>query len=371
MKIIQQMLRPLSVFLFFPIFVACDMTKELDIDILSLPPKLSVTAILNGGSGVFEIRLMGITSISETYWLNKDNVRNGEIRLYEDGKLIFTLPGPFDMSREITSHGYRWKWGKNGYYYVTGGMDTRAGSDYRLEVDVEGYPLAVSSSVMPTAPVVSAIMDTSVQMIKKNVVEIGAAGYWLSNLGTDWYGKYPDKYWPFSVSVDDAGADNYFALDILNYRRNDNMNRGTFWGIGGSDATILLELGMDSELLGSKQADLYLFPMLMTNNFKGGTRNFFAASVEILNHQEFDDSSLVDHPDMEKITTQHSLILRVRSISPAIYRYYRSLSSQLTDDMFTEQPTVVVGNIENGYGSFAVYNTANITLLEWETYEYR
>ena len=29
------------------------------------------------------------------------------------------------------------------------------------------------------------------------------------------------------------------------------------------------------------------------------------------------------------------------------------------------------GNIEGGFGSFAVYNTTDITLLEWETYEYR
>jgi hypothetical protein len=329
---------------------------------------LSVTAILNGGTGVFDIRLLENTSIAEKYEHNTNNIRNGEIRLYEDGELIFSLPGPFDMSRKITFPGNGWNRGKNGYYYAISGMDTRAGSAYRLEVDVEGYPLAVAASVMPTAPVVSVSMDTSVQVIKKNVVEIGAAGYWLNN---GWYGKYPEKYWPFSVSVDGPCADDCFALDILNYRRNDSMNQGAFWGIGGSDATILLELGVDNQMLGSKQADLYLFPMLMTNNFMGATRNFFAAATEIPDQQEFDDSYLVDHPDMEKITTQHSLNLRVRSISPAIYRYYRSLSLQLTDNMFTEQPTVVVGNIENGYGSFAVYNSAYITLLEWETYEYR
>jgi hypothetical protein len=314
---------------------------------------------------------MEITSIAEKYMFYKDNIRNGEIRLYEDGELIFSQPGPFDMSRNITETGNGWKWGKNGYHYVTGGIDTRAGSEYRLEVDVEGYPLAVAVSVMPTAPVVSASMDTSVLVIKKNVVQIGAAGYWFNQLGTNWYENYPYKYWLFSVSVDVPGADNCFALDILNYRRNDSMNQGTFWGIGGSDASILMELGMDSELLGSKQADLYLFPMLMTNNFKGATRNFFAAATEIPNHQEYDDLYLVDHPDIEKITTQYSLTLRVRSIPPAIYRYYRSLSLQLADNMFTEQPTAVVGNIENGYGSFAVYNTASIPLLEWETYEYR
>ena len=359
-------------------FVACDFTmvKELDIELIGFQPKLSVTSILNGGSGIIDIRLMEGTSLAEPYYHDIEIIRNGEIRLYEDGELILSIPGPFDMSRKITNTGDGWNWGQNGYRYVTDGMNTRQGSIYRLEADIEGYPMAVSSSEMPVAPVVSASMDTSVQVIRRIVKEITGGGYFLSHLNLNW-GKLPEKYWPFSVRVDVAGENNYFILDIIKYEHRDGINRGTFWGLGGSDVSIFLEYGMDSELFKDiKNVDLYLFSMLMTNDFsfsgKDATRHFYTAVPEIQNNQEFDDSYLVDHPDIEKITIQHSLTLRVRNITPATYQFYRSLSLQVSDTgVFSEQPTSVVSNIEGGYGSFAVYNTTSIPLLEWETYEYR
>ena len=357
---------------FLFLHIGCDFTmvKDLDYDFLTFPPKLSVTAILNGGSGIIDIRLMEGISLAETYWWNSVNIRNGEIRLYEDDKLIFSISGPFDMSKEITDVFDGWTWGKNGYRYVIDGINTRQGSIYRLEADVEGYPMAVSTSTMPAAPVISASMDTSVQVIKKKVREISAAGYFLSQMNLSW-GPYPEKYWPFSVRVDVPGVNNYFVLDVIKY---DGM-QGKFFGIAGSDASILLEYGVDEFLLTGENVDLYLFSLLMTNDFsfsgKDATRNFFVAVPEISNNQEYDDSYLNDHPDIEKITTHHSLVLRVRNITPATYRYYRSMLLQLKEDRFTEQPTTVVGNIEGGYGSFAVYNTTSIPLLEWETYEYR
>jgi hypothetical protein len=142
------------------------------------------------------------------------------------------------------------------------------------------------------------------------------------------------------------------------------------WGIGGSDASILTENGMDNELFSSNLADLYLFPVLVTNNITNGvSRNFFAAVPEIPNTTEGDDSYSEDNPNMEKIISQHQLILRVRNITPASYRYFRTLSMQYSENRFNEQPVTVDSNIENGYGCFAVYNTANISLLEWETCE--
>jgi len=343
------------------------MVKDLDVDFLTFPPKLSVTAILNGGSGIFDIRLMEGISLSETYWWNSVNIRNGEIRLYEDDELIISIPGPFDMSKKITERWDGATWGQNGYRYVIDGINTRPGSIYRLEADVEGYPLAVSTSTMPATPVVSASMDTSVQVIKKKVREINAAGYFLSQMNLSW-GPYPEKYWPFSVRVDVPGENNYFVLDVIKY---DGI-QGKFYGIAGSDASILLEYGVDEFLLSGENVDLYLFPLLMTNDFsfsgKDATRNFLVAVPEIPKNN---DSHLAEDPNYEKITTHHSLTLRVRNITPATYRYFRTLSLQLTDDNFTEQPTIVVGNIEGGYGSFAVFNTTSIPLLEWVTYEYR
>ena len=68
------------------------------------------------------------------------------------------------------------------------------------------------------------------------------------------------------------------------------------------------------------------------------------------------------------------MILNIRNISQVTYSYYKSLSMQFMNlgrQKLAEQPAKVVGNIEGGYGIFSVYNTTSISLLEWETYEYR
>jgi len=348
-------------------FVACDFTliKEIDIKFPDRLPGLSVTAILNGNFGVFDIRL-----IDQSYIRTKEIICDGEIRLFEDGTLILSIPGPFDMSKEITDRGWGWNMGRNGYRWIRGGISTHPGSVYRLEVDVEGYPMAVSSSVMPKAPVVSAKMDTSVQVSKKNVKEISNAGYWLAQMNLIWNENYPDRYWPLSVSVDASDVNNHFALDVI-YINTDDY-RAFSMGIGSSDVSILLSEGMEGEFLNNEHVDMYLFPMLITKNLKDVSNNFYVAVVDISDHPTHDNLYLEEDQNLEKIITQHVLILHVRNITPATYQYFRSLSSQFDDTgVFSEQPVNVVSNIEGGYGSFAVYNTTDITLLEWETIEYR
>jgi len=345
--------------------------KELDTDRLVFSPKLSVTAILNGGNGVFDIRIIESNSLTG-YQVFKDDIRNGEIRLYEDDVLFLSISGPIDLSRRIDYFDVESSWGRNGYRWISGGINTRTGSVYRLEVDIEGFPLAVSTSVMPAAPVVSANMDTSVQIIKKFVKEIGSVRFYLNTLEGFEFEKYPDMYWPFSVRMDASDTGNYFALDILGTAYNNNSSVSYWWGIGASDLSILLEDYIDGEMMSGELADLYLFPLLMTGNLKNAPRNFYAAVVEIPNYLNENDSNIENDPNLEKITTHHSLTLRVRNITPSTYMYYRTLSLQFNDTgIFAEQPTTVVGNIEGGYGSFAVYNTASIPLVEWETYDWR
>jgi len=363
----------------FFIFFACDVTmeKELDIKTFDFPPKLSVTAILDGGSDVFDIRLVEGISLAEhnkvynnllhvyyesgeppkedimapnTVLYGSENIRNGEIRLYEDGELILSIPGPFNMSRLIIEEtkaiggklvtfpgfGDGWKWGKNGYRRIINGINTRRESVYRLEADIDGYPLASAASVMPAAPIVSANMDVAVQVVKKKVREIETVLFDFNALGGFNHGKYPDLYWSLSVHIDAPDINNYLALDVITEEYQDNALVKYSWGIGASDVSILLEDGISSEMIGGESADLYLFPILVTKNF--ATCNFFVA------------------------TTNQPLTLRVRNITPATYRFYQSLSMQYKDDFFTAQPTAVVGNIEGGYGNFAVYNSIDVAL---------
>ncbi|MCL2737844.1 MAG: hypothetical protein FWE30_00175, partial [Bacteroidales bacterium] len=246
--------------LFF--LVACDFTmvRELDIERLDFPPKLSVTAILDGRTGVFDITLMEGNSLakSQRVRLKYDNIRSGEIRLFEDGALLLSIPGPFDMSTDITQFGDNWRWGQNGFSRRLSGVATRPGSVYRLEVDVEGYPMAVSTSVMPAAPAVWAGMDTSAQVLMNGVREIGTVGYGLNNIGNqNWNESYPNRYWPVSVRVEVPDMNHYLALYVNKNELSMLGNRGYAWGIGASDLSILLEDGMDGELLSGEYVDLY------------------------------------------------------------------------------------------------------------------
>ena len=373
-KFSQILLFPFLILLF-----SCDgMIKELDIDVLSFPPKLSVTALLDGEYGILDISIMEGLSIAdyETYKQQKEDIRNGEIRLYEDARLIWSRQGPFDMSRKIEEYGDVWGWGKSGYRGVFREIGTRPGGVYRLEVELEGCPKAVSSSAMPVAPVVSATMDTSVQMIRKHVKEIGMMGHWLYLFGNrnflDNNPSKPDKYWPVTISIPNQGQ---YVLDIRYWSElTDNTSIIAYnWGIGGLDASILLENGMDRLLTNLNEVvDLYMFSLLMTNDFnfsgKYNSRTFYAAVPENQNN----NSDFEGNPDYEKVTRLHSLELRVKHITPATYRYSRGMMLQWENSgMLSSEPVNIVGNMENGYGIFSVYNTTSIKLLEWETHEYR
>jgi len=360
----------------------CEIEKDWDVDFLAFPPKLSITAILDYENRLFDISLMegrSLADYAQLVEINKENIRDGEIRLFEDDALILSIQGPFDMTYFRGDYALGYLNRKNGYRSILTGMNLNPGSEYRLEAEVEGYPLAISTAAMPVAPpIVSADMDTSLQSVRNNVLEIFSLNYGKQDVARN--KTLPDRYWPVSVRITDPSPNvvNYFALDILKMEHTfagntitGGMNNN--WKIGSSDATVLLDVNIEILQFGGDPIDLYLFSMLLTNNVVLSPENaahiFYTPVVEIQNDPKDDDSHLEDDPNFEKISTQHSLSLRVAQISPEVFRCYRSLM-QNTTGWFAE-PVPVVSNIENGYGVFSVMNSVRINLLEWETYEYR
>jgi len=372
-----------SVFIIAPsllFLAACDFTMIKDLVIFpDFTRKLSVTAYIDSEIGCFDIRIMESIGIAATPRVEEiEIIRNGEIRLYKDGEIMRTISGPFDMSRKILAFGDQWKWGQNGCQKFLSGIDIFPGSFYRLEVEIEGFPMAVATSVMPEAPVVSASIDTSVQMVKKNIKEVYSAGFYLYNFRGFEYDNYPERYWPLSVRVNVRDRNFYTTLDIFmteyHFVNNTFLGGSTRnWGIGASDASIFLADGMNQGLMNNENVDLYLFSLLTAKDifFSDALRTFYTAVDESIHKTNDDNSHYEDNPDFEKVVVNHSLILRVRNITPATYNYYNSLRLQLESSNILSEPAIVVGNIEGGYGSFAVYNTVSIPLLEWETYFYR
>jgi len=370
----------MSIILMLIVGTGCEMEKDWNVDFLAFPPKLSITAILDYENGMFDISLMEGRSLADYARLveiNKENIRDGEIRLFEDDALILSIQGPFDMTYYRGDYALQYQNRKNGYRSILTGMNLNPGSVYRLEAEVEGYPLAISAATMPVAPEFSANMDTSVQSIRNNVREIYSLDYGKQDVTRN--KTLPDKYWPVSVRITDTDPNviNYFALDIhkMEYTFTGNTFTGGInnnWKIGSSDATTLLDVNTEELQFGGDPIDLYLFSMLLTNDIVHSSENaariFYTPVAEIQNDPKDDDSHPEDDPNFEKITTQHSLSLRVTHIPPDVFRCYRSLMQNATG-WFTE-PVPVVSNIENGFGVFSVLNSYRVNLLEWETYEW-
>jgi len=364
------------IFNFLFLFIGCTKVKYFDIDnVPDFPPRLSVTALLDGEKGVFNITIMESHSLAfygQRFELTREIIRNGEIRLYEDGVLIHSQSGLFDMSID------EFRTQRNGYRHIVSGIDTRPGGEYRLVVDVEGYPMVVSTSIMPPALVVSASMNTSTTLIARNIKEIKSVGYGLQNFGnSNNYNSY-GHFWPVSAQVSDPdpNAPNYYVLEIFHRHENNHHESGNYnWGIGFPDLMILRDVDMDpafGQVNVTSNTDLYLFSMLLlgdiTFSSENVSRTFYARFLRINDDQ---DSAFDDDPDFEKVTTNHTIYLRAKHITPATYRYYRSIRQQESINQLFSEPVNVVGNFEGGYGIFSVYNTTSIPLLEWESYEYR
>jgi hypothetical protein len=372
------------------LFAACDgMKTELDITSITFPPKLSVTAILDHGTGTFTIALMegrALADYAKPFPNNMEIVRNGEIRLYEDDALLWNRYGPFDMSIiDGTFNPWDGTWDQkpqNGYHHIEHGIVTRVGSEYRLEVEVEGYETAVSASVMPAAPDVSISVNADEEAIRdfRNVHHISSLNVY--GWGSDQY--YDGGYCPFSVhfSETDANVRKYYVLEIHNHTdayyddvfKETTVERSA---VGVSELSKLqdnpdveaFELLMDTE-----PAGLYRFAMLFQSNltFSNGSNalNFYADNNGRGNHCE-DDQHYAGIPHFAKFSFKRALTLRVICITPETFRYYRSLTLQSMGMDFFSEPVTITGNIENGYGGFSVYNSVSIPLMEYEGCYYR
>ena len=370
-------MKSLSPLLLIFLFAACDgMKTELDVDSIAFPPKLSVTAILDNEEGTFSIAFSegrALADYAKPFLDNREITRDGEIRLYEDDRLIWSQQGPFDMSMNneqgLLDDGNWYYFIQNGYAHVEYGIVSCTGSEYRLEVEVEGYETVVSTATMPDAPVVTAKVDASTDIEKNNVHTI----YSLNSFS--WYGNY--VFWPLTVHFTDLDLNErkYYAMDIA--IKTDEYLDGVIEntleshvGIGVSELSKLQDnpdVETEGVLIDTNPPDLYLFTMLLQSNvtFSRGENvlNYFAGRPQNFNIScsDYDLSS-----NYVQITFREYYSLRVKRITIETFKYYRSLSLQSAGMGFLGEPVTVTGNMNKGYGCFSVINSVKIPLAELE-----
>lgn len=354
--------------------VGCEgMKTELDVDSIAFPPKLCITAILDGASGTFSIVISegrALADYKKPRPPQQEIKRNGEIRLYEDHRLILSEAGVFDLAK-FSYNGYGPE--KNGHHFDAGGIVTHPGSTYRLEVEVDGYKMVTSTSEMPALPVVSATMNTSVTVKKETVKE-----YNLLNWSSDGYSSNA-YYWPVSLQWGERNAGrNYYALEMIHDATliegepvNGNIYFKQDCGIFVSDLSKLqdnpeIEISENQDInldVSSRNYDLYRFPILLMSDLSFTNEN---ASLTLYKTQSF-FLPQNNPPGYEKEVYQHKVTLRVQHITEATFKYYRSLALQNNGMGFFTEPVNIISNIENGYGGFMVFSAADIQLLEYQS----
>ena len=386
----------LPIFIFSLLFAACvkldtDLKKELDLNTISFPPKLVVFATLDGEKGCFNIRIAEGRSLADYIeprpYYEIEVIREGEIRLFEDDKLIMSESGTLDISynlggtyilEEVVNGVYgKMTLGSHNHFYYQfekSGISTRAGSVYRLEVEIEGYETATSTITMPAAPVVAATIDTTVMVIKNysqsfnayfdSIVSWREMGRHYINLPDD---SYDVGFWPVSVQLTDPdpNARNYFAVE-MNY------------GVGVSDISILqdnpdLEV-LRGGLVGTNYADFYVFGTFLMSDrtFSGKTAPLtFYSIAENTSNPDIDNPSFTENPEYEKVVLQRTTSLRILQLHESTFRYYRGQALQQSKVGFFTEPVTLTGNIKNGYGHFAAFNATTIPLLEYEYQEWQ
>ncbi|MDR1950777.1 MAG: DUF4249 domain-containing protein [Bacteroidales bacterium] len=353
-------------------FVSCDgFIKDIDIDIANFPPKLSVTAILDrnddDGKSTFTITLNEARSMAD-YIAGIPHIRRivapGTITLFEDDNVIFTHEGNFDMSIN--------RWSSNtGYRYEHSNFVTHTGKNYRIEVRVDGYPVAASVAVMPVLSAISATVDTTevitIDERRIHTLDGGFYGRPFQNRKITYDPNYPRmrSFCSVTLQLDNRSANAaYYALELLGngeiipvFIRDlsyfpDNPQVEHYNRTAG---------GLLGMLGGNFTPEMFSFSLFLMNdnNFLHGNQ----ATLNLFNSFPFHGSWYMNPETGEyEFNRNYELKLRIRHISYETFRCYRSMYLQNHGMGFFDEPVNVVGNIHGGYGIFSVYNTKAVLL---------
>jgi hypothetical protein len=365
--------------LFVVVFTACEdiFVKKIDVEQADFPPKLSITATLDTDSGRLSLFIKEGNSLQyfHTYQkINQTIVCNGNIRLYENDREIFTEAGSFDLSPG--------EFGDGGYHAAFTGISVVAGCTYRLTVEMEGYPAASAVAVMPEAPVVyDVLLDMEHLVEKRNILDISPLH--------DNYSTTSMTANPFVMDIADNNPEkDYYALQVERYEMRDVKGYYDYRQeelyrlmLATSDLTLIQDnpdIESKDLTLNGEVYDLYgFYLMLLTDATFSGSRK--RLDLYLSRFGEYPDDAVyypkpVIHYDSDKHGDQTHVIKRrdllVTHLSPEVFKQYRSMAFQTAGMDFFSEPVFIFSNMENAYGCFSVQNTVRIPLTVFEGWYY-
>lgn len=359
------------------IFSGCEdmMKKKIDVDLADFPPKLAVTASLDTDKGSFTLTLYegySLASYSRNGSGYQSVIKAGSVQLYQDGQLIWSLAGAFDLSIY-----------KN-YYDGSGddvhrninitGLPVKTGSTYRLEINIDGYQKAIATAIMPDPPVIdNASIDLDNSVKKNNVNKVTRS----------WYGGY--LFYPVTCTLSDHSSErDYYALRIYQYQNTDDPDYSytsynlSEMGIGVSNPTIIQDnpdIEAQNSLFDDNSVyDLYWFNVLLLSDL---TFSGKSAALELYTTNENYIPAYRQRPSNynpaihgREVIFDNKWEIKIGHISAEMFRHYRSLLLQEDGMDFFAEPVLIVSNVENGYGCFSLQNSHRVVLKEYKTYYY-
>ncbi len=294
-------------FLISIFFISCE--TVIDVNIPLEPTKLVINSTLIPGEP-FRVNLSGSQHILD----NGDykSVSGAEIKIYENGQLLTTLPDSTD--------------GK----YISGSFMPKAGKKYSIEARKNGFEAVTAEETLPekSAKIISVKIDT---------VETNDFGY-------------IEKRLEFDIEIDDEGnTENYYEIIVQ------RKTTGVRYDFSQeppviTDTTISVRnLYLQSEDPGLEEFQNYGQSIYFDDGLFNGKKYHMKIST---NSERYYDSKDV-------LDDYYEIYLRNTSEAYYLYRRSTELQNWTEDDPFA-QPVQVYNNINNGYGIFAGYNNETV-----------
>ncbi|MDR1415910.1 MAG: DUF4249 domain-containing protein [Prevotellaceae bacterium] len=339
----------------------CDnMIQEVDVAPSSFPPKLAVSATIDTDSGAFNLCFTEMRSLG-SYKTWKSEYRTiickGVVSLYEDDNptpLYRIVDGDngqgFDMSLRPSV---------SGFFIEKKGLPLKAGSAYRLTLEIEGYPTASATVVMPTPPAVEDIaLDTGQKIRKRYPYFIGRTG------GQEVEGRM--DFYPLNLRLTDGSRDRdyyMFRLEATTVRPYYDSYVIPYSIAIANSALIQDNPDMEAEQqLGNNMSDVFLFERMLLSDVSFANAT---GAIELLLQEEA-VKAVAPLPCSQQL--EHtSIAIYISHLSQVAYEHHRSLALQRNEIGFFVEPVPIVSNIENGYGCFAAFSTVRKTVYEYYT----
>lgn len=353
----KKILLQLCTVYFAVMFSACDsMIAYIDIESADLPPMLAVNSTIDS-NGDFSISFSEARSIgSYRNWQPEYEtiIRKGKITLYDEtGKdtLIQIENEEFDMSLRPDME-------ISGYWEVYHDLQFEAGHTYRLTLDIEGYPVATATTVMPEAPIIEQASVNSNQTVYFD------KAYRIETFNPNTFMVFSIDCHPLTLRMTDNSPqrDYYTAKLLVN-------GEIAFNGLGvaiGDKAVIQDNPDIEaSQMLMDNEANAFIFNEMMFSDMsfenKTGTINMIITTDLVRHYSKYPELPC-DKDQRVPVTVS----LCIAHITDMAYAHYRSATLQKAGMGFFSEPVQIVSNIENGYGCFSAANSAQITIAEYE-----